>query len=202
MLLPQWWHLLGQSLCVPRGVGGISLWDRSIQARQHRQLMSFLGTPLLWEASDLPLLLRPAQQGGSASSDMALLARWGHILHPLLSLFQTSNVPGEDIAGFSCLWSVANLVFEFLCLKFTVSWKSDSDLSSQYWHLWIYQCLKGYHLAQHSAGQWSSSVPATNSTAFGWVTFPTPGIALGWLTPISVLCATAWHCCNWSGCSQ
>ena len=61
------------------------------------------GRPLI-----LPPGLDPLSRVRSASSDVALLARWGRILHPLLSLFQISNISGEDITGFNHLWPVSS----------------------------------------------------------------------------------------------
>lgn len=73
-----------------------------------------------------PLIFPPGQdllsRVGSTSSDVALLARWGHILYPLLLLFQINDVSEEDITGFNCLWPVSS---QFgLCLNSSV-WRSQ-----------------------------------------------------------------------------
>lgn len=57
-------------------------------------------------------------------------------------------------------------------------------------------CVWGHHPPQHPAGQCLPSAPAATGAGLGWVKFPTPGIALSWLTPISGPSATTRHLCT------
>lgn len=163
--------------------------------------MLCLWFPLLWEAADSsPVSLALLSRVRHASSDAVRLAWWGCIFHPLLSLFWMSNISGEDIRGFSCLWSVSS---QFgLCLNSSV-WTSQwlenlSQISG------VSIALSGFASAKRALfssvlcttdGNTVSLVPATTDTSFGGIRFLTLGLALAWLPPSSGSSATARHLC-------
>lgn len=194
MLLPQWWHLSGWSLHVPRGAGGISLWDKSVQVRQHGQLASFLGTPLLWETPDLPSSPENCSAGlelqaetwlfflGEPVSFTHFCCSFKWVLH-LGKTLEVSTICGMFLANLAFVWI---LLFE-----------DHSDLNiwfrPQYCHVGFHQYLRD---TIQPAGQCLSSACAVPGNGFGWVKFPVPGVALAWLTPISLPSTARRHLCT------
>lgn len=106
---------LGTEPDVPRGVAGISLSHRSVQARQHGQLAPFLRTLPLWEIPDLSCCWDLISRVRSTSNPMTL-ALWGCIFHPP----QRNNTSGEDITGFDNPWPVCSQFGH--CLNSPVVW--------------------------------------------------------------------------------
>lgn len=96
-----------------------------------------------------------------------------------------------------CILFLANLAIVWIPL-----FEDHSDLKiwfTSQWPVLLHLDLPrvwGHRPPQHPAGQCLPSAPAATGIGLGWVKFPTPGIALSWLTPISVPSATAWHLCT------